>query len=842
MLFMVIYGENSIFAATIFNMIAMIKKIFLALAMVLITLEAGAVLKESTMQQTLGVLCEELSETHQEHKDRAKRFEKRNNEFKKSIGRDLELCNNIELMLYSQKEQNIFDLAYACGQATSLYKRVSRTRSFKQFEQQQDEQIAQYENLIRALNNIPDYQLQNPAMRLNRDSCIYLAKAIEGDIRKARETMKENHERRQWVAEKAKKLNDYAMSMYERIRESVFVNGGQNYFQMLKRFNYNWKNSKDDLAEKYTHARKTRSEWRGPLVGFLFIFLAIYVVGALLLSWFILKFLVPRRWLSRGSYKTFLKKRSSIIICVAAVVFGIATFIISSVTDKNFLIMATRLLSEYAWLIAAITLSIIIRLNGDSVKSAIKLYVPVLLVGFVVFFFRIVFLPSTVVNLVFPILLLVFTIWQLIINRRHNANVPRSDVFYSWISFIVMAVSCVMAWMGYTLMSVQVLIWWIMQLTLIQTITVIYDLMHTYENKYIPKNADVRQTWFYDAVYKMIVPIAATLSVGLSIYWAARVFDLTQWCEHIFRYKFVDQPGLIVLSLDRILACVAFAFVFNYVIYLFIQGYQLFKQNRAEAKAISMYERNNDIDSNENIDIETVIQDDPNAKAKVKAESKAVTLSMNIIKYIGWGIYVYIVLVTLHVNRTGITFILTGLSTGIGFAMKDTLENLFYGLSLMNGRVKIGDVIECDGVRGKVSNINYQSTLVETIDGSVIAFLNSQLFTKNFKNMTRNHGYEMAKITVGVAYGSKIDQVREMIIDRISHLDCYDPKKGVQVLFQNFGESSVDLLVIVWVRVASQAADIARIKENIYDVLNNNGIEIPFPQADVHIRTTIAQQ
>ena len=842
MLFMVIYRENSIFAATIFNMIAMIKKIFLALAMVLITLEAGAVLKECTMQQTLGVLCEELSETHQEHKDRAKRFEKRNNEFKKSIGRDLELCNNIELMLYSQKEQNVFDLAYACGQATSLYKRVSRTRSFKQFEQQQDEQIAQYENLIRALNNIPDYQLQNPAMRLNRDSCIYLAKAIEGDIRKARETMKENHERRQWVAEKAKKLNDYAMSMYERIRESVFVNGGQNYFQMLKRFNYNWKNSKDDLAEKYTHARKTRSEWRGPLVGFLFIFLAIYVVGALLLSWFILKFLVPRRWLSRGSYKTFLKKRSSIIICVAAVVFGIATFIISSVTDKNFLIMATRLLSEYAWLIAAITLSIIIRLNGDSVKSAIKLYVPVLLVGFVVFFFRIVFLPSTVVNLVFPIVLLVFTIWQLIINRRHNANVPRSDVFYSWISFIVMAVSCVMAWMGYTLMSVQVLIWWIMQLTLIQTITVIYDLMHTYENKYIPKNADVRQTWFYDAVYKMIIPIAATLSVGLSIYWAARVFDLTQWCEHIFRYKFVDQPGLIVLSLDRILACVAFAFVFNYVIYLFIQGYQLFKQNRAEAKAISMYERNNDIDSNENIDIETVIQDDPNAKAKVKAESKAVTLSMNIIKYIGWGIYVYIVLVTLHVNRTGITFILTGLSTGIGFAMKDTLENLFYGLSLMNGRVKIGDVIECDGVRGKVSNINYQSTLVETIDGSVIAFLNSQLFTKNFKNMTRNHGYEMAKITVGVAYGSKIDQVREMIIDRISHLDCYDPKKGVQVLFQNFGESSVDLLVIVWVRVASQAADIARIKENIYDVLNNNGIEIPFPQADVHIRTAIAQQ
>ena len=785
----------------------MMKRQLLLVLLVLATmLPAGAVLKEENMAQTLSVLCEELSETHQEQKERAKRFEQRNKQFQRSIGRDLELCNNIELMLYSQKEANVFDLAYACGQATSLYNRVSRTRSFKQFEQQQDEQIAQYESLVQALNNIPDYQLKTPAMRATRDSCIFLAKFIESDIRKTRETMKGNHEQRQWVAKKAKKLNDYAMEMYERIRENVFVNGGQNYFQILKRFNYNWKNSRDDISEKYTPTRKTRSEWRGEYIGFLFIFMAVYVIGALVLSWLILRFLVPKRFLTRASYKTFLEKRSCIVICVAAAVFGIATFIISSVVDQNFMSMATTLLSEYAWLIAVITLSIIIRLDSSAVKSGIKLYVPVLLVGFVVFFFRIVFLPSTMVNLVFPPLLLVFTVWQLIVNRRHNADVPRSDMFYSWISFTVMAVSTVMAWMGYTLMSVQVLIWWIMQLTLIQTITVVYDLLHNYERRRIPEDADVRRTWFYDAVYKMVVPIAATLSVALSIYWAAQVFDLTQWCERIFRYKFVDQPGLIVLSLDRLLFCVAAAFVFHYIIYLFIQGYQLWK----------VY--------------------------KTGSENKAVTLSMNIIKYIGWGIYVYIVLVTLHVNRTGITFILTGLSTGIGFAMKDTLENLFYGLSLMNGRVKIGDVIECDGVRGKVKNINYQSTLVETIDGSVIAFLNSQLFTKNFKNMTRNHGYEMAKITVGVAYGSKIDAVREMIIERISKLDCYDPGKGVQVLFQNFGESSVDLLVVVWVRVSSQVADVALIKENIYSVLNENGIEIPFPQADLHIRTAPAPQ
>ena len=127
---------------------AMKKYILVVVLVLAVVWPAGAVLKEENMEQTLGVLCEELSETHKEQNERAQRFEKRNKQFQRSIGRDLELCNNIELMLYSQKDENVFDLAYACGQATSLYKRVSRTRSFKQFEQQMDEQIAQYENFL----------------------------------------------------------------------------------------------------------------------------------------------------------------------------------------------------------------------------------------------------------------------------------------------------------------------------------------------------------------------------------------------------------------------------------------------------------------------------------------------------------------------------------------------------------------------------------------------------------------------------------------------------------------------------------------------------------------------
>lgn len=121
-------------------------------------------------------------------------------------------------------------------------------------------------------------------------------------------------------------------------------------------------------------------------------------------------------------------------------------------------------------------------------------------------------------------------------------------------------------------------------------------------------------------------------------------------------------------------------------------------------------------------------------------------------------------------SNTWLVVISGGLSTGVGFASKDILENIYYGISLMTGRVKVGDYIECDGTRGRVSSISYTSTMLDTIDGSVIAFQNSQLFTKNYKNLTRNHGYELAIIPVGIAYGSNIKEVKEMLIDAINQL------------------------------------------------------------------------
>ena len=131
-----------------------------------------------------------------------------------------------------------------------------------------------------------------------------------------------------------------------------------------------------------------------------------------------------------------------------------------------------------------------------------------------------------------------------------------------------------------------------------------------------------------------------------------------------------------------------------------------------------------------------------------------------------------------------------------------------------------------------------------TLDGSVIAFQNATLFTKNFKNLTRNHGYVLVKVPVGVAYGSNVDKVRKMLVNDLQSLIVknkagkyvVDTKQGFSVVFNDFGDSSVDLFIVFWVLVEEKPAVIAKVKEVVYNTLNKNNIEIPFPQRDVYVR------
>jgi small-conductance mechanosensitive channel len=212
-------------------------------------------------------------------------------------------------------------------------------------------------------------------------------------------------------------------------------------------------------------------------------------------------------------------------------------------------------------------------------------------------------------------------------------------------------------------------------------------------------------------------------------------------------------------------------------------------------------------------------------------------MSKNIIQVLVWSIWLLLSLGLLHISLAWLLAISGGLSTGIGFASKNIIENIFYGASLMAGRLKVGDWIEVDGIMGKVQQISYTSTIVEAKSGEVITFQNSQLFDKNYKNLTKNHGYVLASIPFGVAYGSNLRQVQQLVEDAVNklHNEWIDPTKKAGSVITAMNDSSVDFKLFVWADAVMKGVVISDVTRCIYETLNENGIEIPFPQRDVHI-------
>ena len=150
----------------------------------------------------------------------------------------------------------------------------------------------------------------------------------------------------------------------------------------------------------------------------------------------------------------------------------------------------------------------------------------------------------------------------------------------------------------------------------------------------------------------------------------------------------------------------------------------------------------------------------------------------------------------------------------------------------------MGDWIEVDGTRGKVTSISYTSTIVESVYGEVITFQNSQLFAKNYKNLTRNHGYILAVIPFGVAYGSNLSQVTKLVEEAVNNLhhEWMDPEKTVKTVMTGMNDSSVDFNLFVWADAVKKSYVISDVLKCIYSTLNENGIEIPCPQRDITIK------
>lgn len=766
-------------------------------------LPSNAVLKEANLDTTLYMLRTELTNYHIDLERQNQAAKAQQLAVIQELISIVKQADQNSIMLYSQRNGYIFDMTYACHEATEQFKKFkSKAVPFRQMIKKNNVEVARFDSLINYLYGMNTMFLSEEA-QVNRNVDLTLAVNIRRQLVEKQKQLQAYVQAYDRTDRKLQALNDYANRRYEDIQNSIFNNGGDNYLRILRNISMNYKEAKTSVTEKYKPVPGMISQWDVRIIFILFGIIIFWGLISIFLNLFTIRIVITqlmKHGMFESRKESFMAKRPCLIMAMTVVTFAVILGIVRMTVTQNFVIMASQLLVEYSWLVGVILVSILLRVDNDKIKNTFRIYSPLMLVGFIVIVFRIILIPNDLVNLIFPPVLLLCALWQWnVIGRKHN-QVLRTDKTYAFISLAVFGVSTIFAWTGFTLLAVQLIIWWTMQLTCVLTITCCEGWLSVYAKRKKLADKAITDKWLYRFIYKVLLPISGVLSFIISIYWAADVFNMSDTTWEIFNKDYIKTSNF-TASLYSISEVACLYFLFNY---LNITSVDFMRHHFGKADPAS-------------------------------AASKIVMFK-NVMQVIIWGIWLMIALNVFQVGKSWLLAIFAGLSTGLGFASKDILENIYYGISLMMGRVKVGDYIICDGTRGKVSSISYTSTMLEATDGSVIAFQNSQLFSKNYKNMTKNHGYELDILEVGIAYGSNVKEVKQILIDALMKLDCIYQDKGVKVLLKSFDDSCITLRIVVWVNVLTQAIDDATIMECIYDTLNDHNIEIPFPQREITIK------
>lgn len=208
--------------------------------------------------------------------------------------------------------------------------------------------------------------------------------------------------------------------------------------------------------------------------------------------------------------------------------------------------------------------------------------------------------------------------------------------------------------------------------------------------------------------------------------------------------------------------------------------------------------------------------------------------------YFRWLVYLLILLMTLHAVGVDVTAVFAAsaaLMIGIGLALQTLFQDIISGVFiLIDQTVHVGDIIEIEGKVGRVEEIKLRTTRAVTIDNKVLIIPNHLYLENSLYNWTQNGSDTRESVDVGVAYGSNVQLVKQILIQAATLNPHIILKEDIAVRFTNFGESSLDFKVIFTIADSFNAHAIrSDVRFEIDRLFREHKISIPFPQRDLHI-------
>ncbi|MBB1361499.1 MULTISPECIES: mechanosensitive ion channel family protein [unclassified Shewanella] len=222
-----------------------------------------------------------------------------------------------------------------------------------------------------------------------------------------------------------------------------------------------------------------------------------------------------------------------------------------------------------------------------------------------------------------------------------------------------------------------------------------------------------------------------------------------------------------------------------------------------------------------------------------KVGADAIHLFTRMYFIISIAVLVFTSMEILNIPLTAFAFVSGAIAIGVGFGAQNIINNFISGWILMWERpIRIGDFLEVGEARGVVECINTRSTLIRRNDGVHMLVPNSQLLENTVTNWTLIDKNARTFVRVGVAYGSDVIKVRELIYQVIAERDDILPQPKPSVLFEDFGDNALIFDLIFWVSAVSET-DIRRrrseIRFRMYELFNENNVVIAYPQRDLHV-------
>lgn len=220
-------------------------------------------------------------------------------------------------------------------------------------------------------------------------------------------------------------------------------------------------------------------------------------------------------------------------------------------------------------------------------------------------------------------------------------------------------------------------------------------------------------------------------------------------------------------------------------------------------------------------------------KSKLKGATGNFIYSL--IKVALLALYVIILLSMLGVDTTSLVAIFSVLTLAISLAVQGIVSNLASGITLVVTKpFEEGDFVDIGGASGTVETITIFSTKLRTGDNKVIILPNGNVTSQNIINYSTK-GTRRLDLTVSAAYGTDVEKVKETVLAVIArHKEIFDDPAPM-VRMTEHGASSIDFAVRVWLNGSDYWNVNFDLKEEIYQAFAENGIEIPFPQMDVHV-------